>query len=86
MADDRIIVALDVHSLEDLKKLVETLGDRVSFYKVGIRIFIKKISTITNSTISYLNTHFSPSPYKLHYKFQNLLDNQYPSPQFYQLL
>ena len=33
MADDRIIVALDVHSLEDLKKLVETLGDRVSFYK-----------------------------------------------------
>ena len=31
MADDRIIVALDVHSLEDLKKLVETLGDRVSF-------------------------------------------------------
>lgn len=31
MADDRIIVALDVHSLEDLKKLVETLGDRVFF-------------------------------------------------------
>ena len=39
MADDRIIVALDVHSLEDLKKLVETLGDRVSFYKVGMELF-----------------------------------------------
>ena len=31
MADDRIITALDVHSLEDMKKLVETLGDSVSW-------------------------------------------------------
>ena len=30
MADDRIITALDVHSLDDMKKLVETLGDSVS--------------------------------------------------------
>ena len=39
MADDRIITALDVHSLDDMKKLVETLGDSVSFYKVGMELF-----------------------------------------------
>ena len=39
MADDRIITALDVHSLDDMKKLVETLGDSVSFYKVGLELF-----------------------------------------------
>lgn len=39
MADDRIITALDVHSLEDMKKLVENLGDSVSFYKVGMELF-----------------------------------------------
>lgn len=39
MADDRIITALDVSSLDDLKKLVETLGDSVSFYKVGMELF-----------------------------------------------
>ena len=39
MADDRIITALDVHSLDDMKKLVETHGDSVSFYKVGMELF-----------------------------------------------
>lgn len=39
MADDRIIAALDVHSLDDMKRLVETLGDRISFYKVGMELF-----------------------------------------------
>ena len=39
MADERIITALDVHSLDDMKKLVETLGDSVSFYKVGMELF-----------------------------------------------
>ena len=39
MADNRIITALDVHSLEDMKKLVELLGDSVSFYKVGMELF-----------------------------------------------
>lgn len=39
MANDRIITALDVHSLDDMKKLVETLGDSVSFYKVGMELF-----------------------------------------------
>lgn len=31
MADNRIITALDVHSLEDMKKMVITLGDSVTF-------------------------------------------------------
>lgn len=39
MADSRIITALDVHSLADMKKLVETLGDSISFYKVGMELF-----------------------------------------------
>lgn len=39
MADNRIITALDVHSLEDMKKMVITLGDSVTFYKVGMELF-----------------------------------------------
>ncbi len=39
MADSRIIAALDVHSLEDMKDLVTRLGDSVSFYKVGMELF-----------------------------------------------
>ena len=39
MADSRIIAALDVHTPEDMKQLVEKLGDSVSFYKVGMELF-----------------------------------------------
>jgi orotidine-5'-phosphate decarboxylase len=39
MADNRIIAALDVHSLDDMTQLVERLGDSVSFYKVGMELF-----------------------------------------------
>ncbi|MCH4179561.1 MAG: orotidine-5'-phosphate decarboxylase [Megasphaera sp.] len=39
MADDRIITALDVHSLEDMEHLVTLLGDSISFYKVGMELF-----------------------------------------------
>ena len=39
MADNRLIVALDFHTLEDVKTLVEELGDSVSYYKVGIELF-----------------------------------------------
>ncbi len=39
MADERLIVALDVHSMEEVEHLVETLGDSVSFYKVGMELF-----------------------------------------------
>ncbi len=39
MADNRIIAALDVHSLDDMKSLVSALGESVSFYKVGMELF-----------------------------------------------
>lgn len=39
MADERLIVALDFHTMDDVKKLVETLGDSVNFYKVGMELF-----------------------------------------------
>ncbi|TMV59697.1 orotidine-5'-phosphate decarboxylase, partial [Thioclava sp. BHET1] len=35
-ADDRLIVAMDVPNALDGLKLAETLGDAVSFYKVGL--------------------------------------------------
>jgi len=39
MADNRIIAALDVHTFDDMKRLVYKLGDSVSFYKVGMELF-----------------------------------------------
>lgn len=39
MADDRLIVALDFHSMDKVKNLVESLGDSVSYYKVGMELF-----------------------------------------------
>ena len=36
MSDDRLIVALDVHTMDDVKALVSTLGDTVTYYKVGM--------------------------------------------------
>ncbi len=35
-ADDRLIVALDVPNIIDGMKIAETLGDAVSFYKIGL--------------------------------------------------
>lgn len=39
MADNRLIVALDFHKMEDVVSLVERLGDSVSYYKVGMELF-----------------------------------------------
>ena len=39
MADDRLIVALDFHDIDDVVALVAELGDSVSFYKVGMELF-----------------------------------------------
>jgi orotidine-5'-phosphate decarboxylase len=36
MSDDRLIVALDVQNALDGLKMAETLGDTVSFYKIGL--------------------------------------------------
>jgi len=38
-ADPRLIVPLDVPTTDDARRLVETLGEAVSFYKVGLELF-----------------------------------------------
>lgn len=37
---ERLIFALDVDSVEDAKRLVEKLDDRVNFYKIGLQLFM----------------------------------------------
>lgn len=39
-AQDRLIFALDYPSIEEARAAVETLGDSVSFYKVGLELFM----------------------------------------------
>ena len=39
MVDERLIVALDFHKMDDVKNLVNELGDSVIFYKVGMELF-----------------------------------------------
>ena len=39
MADDRLITALDVPTREEAERLVQQLGDSVSYYKVGMELF-----------------------------------------------
>ena len=41
MADNRLIVAMDVHSMSDVSALVKTLGESVSYYKVGMELFYR---------------------------------------------
>ena len=36
---DRLIVALDLHTMEDLRQMTQTLGDTVTYYKVGMELF-----------------------------------------------
>ncbi len=50
MHDDRLIVALDVHTMEDVKSFVEKLGDSVTYYKVGMELFY----SVGPSVVSYL--------------------------------
>lgn len=38
-SDSRLIVALDVPSADDALKLVDRLGDSISFYKVGMELY-----------------------------------------------
>ena len=50
MTDERLIVALDVHSMDEVHNLVETLGDSVGFYKVGMELFY----SMGDEVIAYL--------------------------------
>jgi len=38
---ERLIVALDVPTLDDARRLVDTLGDNVSFYKIGLELVMR---------------------------------------------
>jgi orotidine-5'-phosphate decarboxylase len=38
-ADGRLIVPLDVPSVEEARRIIDALGDAVSFYKVGLELF-----------------------------------------------
>ena len=53
MADDRLIVALDVSSLEEMKSIVTSLGDSVSYYKVGMELFY----AAGEQTVAFLQDH-----------------------------
>lgn len=39
MADSRLIVALDVSTLDEMKAVVDRLGEAVNYYKVGMELF-----------------------------------------------
>ena len=41
MHDDRLIVALDMHDMDEVKALVEELGESVTYYKVGMELFYR---------------------------------------------
>ncbi len=41
MTDNRLITALDVPALDDVKTLVKALGDSVNYYKVGMELFYR---------------------------------------------
>lgn len=51
MADERLIVALDVHSMKDVHTLVDTLGDSISYYKVGMELYYR----VGAEVLSYLH-------------------------------
>lgn len=44
--DSRCIVALDVDTLDEAKKIVEELGDKIEFYKVGMQFYYSQGSPV----------------------------------------
>jgi len=51
-ADNRLIVAIDVANMKQVEQLVETLGDSVSYYKVGMELFY----SVGHEVITYLRS------------------------------
>ena len=51
---ERLIVALDVSTAKEAKSLIETLGDSVQFYKIGLELFM---SGEYFELLGWLNTH-----------------------------
>jgi orotidine-5'-phosphate decarboxylase len=52
MKDKRVIVALDVNSIEEVRALIEKIGDNVSTFKVGMRLFTKYGPELVKELIS----------------------------------
>ncbi|MBR1730552.1 MAG: orotidine-5'-phosphate decarboxylase [Selenomonadaceae bacterium] len=52
MNDDRLIVALDFHRLDDVKRIVNELNDSVTYYKVGMELFY----SVGASVVDYLKS------------------------------
>ncbi|WP_110956161.1 orotidine-5'-phosphate decarboxylase [Anaerosinus massiliensis] len=50
MTDNRMIVALDFHCMDQVKSLVTNLGDNVNYYKVGMELFY----SVGSCVIEYL--------------------------------
>ena len=50
MSDNRLITALDVHDFDAMKNLVDNLGDKVNFYKVGMELFY----SVGEKSVKYL--------------------------------
>lgn len=49
-ADKRLIVAMDVNTMEKVEQFVEVLGDSVNYYKVGMELFY----SVGSQVITYL--------------------------------
>jgi orotidine-5'-phosphate decarboxylase len=67
-ARDQLIVALDVPTLDQARSLVETLGDAVSFYKVGMELvygngfgFINELTKAGKKVFLDLKLHDIPN-------------------------
>ena len=37
---DRLIVALDLPTVDEARSLVRTIGDEISFYKIGLELIL----------------------------------------------
>jgi len=42
LSDDRLYVALDVPTIAEARAMVETLGDAVSSYKIGLQLLQRR--------------------------------------------
>ena len=51
-AVDKVIIALDYKSFDDVKKLTELLGNEIKYYKVGLELFLNEGARI----IDYLHS------------------------------
>lgn len=68
-AKDKLIIALDVPTMEQMKYLVTTLGERVNFYKVGMELYY----TLGDDVVSWLRQQE-----KIYFLISNYMTFQIP--------